>query len=248
MALPALTTTQGDALAARLKVRLGNRFRDKRTTIRRHPGWNVEDQNYFVNVDAAAMPWLVFHYSAGLPGPVSSESIADHHVGTNGWPGPGYHLVIDEGFLDYIGDINTQRAHIKGLNDKGIGTCFTGLYDNTLPAAADIEVARILVAELDDFFGHKKEIKGHWHVNGRIHTPCPGRIVEILPTLRSLPEKWTPDDAARLSWRLEQLARARRGDGPSRDALIASLYEPPDQGEHDLIVERALPPVHEERA
>lgn len=165
-----------------LQTKLGNRFKDIRAQMPKGAGT-------YIYADSRKMPYIVLHYSAGLEGPVSPWNIADYHVkpvaqGGKGWPGIGYHFVIDEGIVYYVGSVDTQRAHVLGRNDEGLGVCFAGTYDTTLPSARNVEAAKLLIEGLDDFYQHKKKIEGH---NQQLpgHTDCPGRINELIPTLRA---------------------------------------------------------------
>lgn len=165
-----------------LQAKLGNRFKDVRADMPRGAG-------VYAYVDSRKMSYIVLHYSAGLEGPVSPKNIAEYHVrpvaqGGKGWPGIGYHFVIDEGIVYHVGSVDTQRAHVLGRNDEGLGVCFAGTYDTTLPSARNVEAVKLLIEGLDDFYKHKKRLEGH---NQQLpgHTACPGRINELIPTLRA---------------------------------------------------------------
>lgn len=171
-----------DRLVQILSAKLGNRFKDVRASMPKGAG-------VYVYADSRKMPYIVLHYSAGLEGPVSAQNIAEYHVrpvsqGGKGWPGIGYHFVIDEGIVYYVGSVDTQRAHVLGRNDEGLGVCIAGTYDTTLPSARNIEVLKLLIKGLDESYQHEKKIEGH---NQQLpgHTACPGRIVELIPTLRT---------------------------------------------------------------
>lgn len=173
-----------DKLVQILKRRLGDRFKDVRAKMPDGPG-------SFSGIDSRQMKYIALHYSTGLPGPVSPEGIAKFHTDLppdgRGWPGIGYHFVIDEGVAYYVGSVDTQRAHIAQRNNEALGICWTGTYDSSLPAARDVAAGRDLILGLDEFYGHQKEIHGHnWFMQPG-YTACPGRIVEIIPELRKAP-------------------------------------------------------------
>ncbi len=170
-------------LTQALSAKLGSRFKDVRADMPRGAG-------VYAYANSRNMLYIALHYSTGLPGPVSPKNIAEYHAkpearGGRGWPGIGYHFVIDEGTAYYVGSVDTQRAHVANRNDEALGICFTGLYDASLPSAADTEVAKLLIAGLDEFYGHKKQLLSHKQMMPPGHTLCPGRIVELIPTLRA---------------------------------------------------------------
>lgn len=164
-----------------LQAKLGARFKDVRGNMPKGAG-------SFSYADSRKMGYIILHHSTGLAGPVTPDSIAEYHVrpvaqGGRGWAGIGYHFVIDEGNVYYVGDVNTQRAHVLGRNDEALGICWAGTYDASLPSAPNIEAGQLLVQGLDEFYGHKKTLQGHGQFLPG-HTSCPGRIVELIPRLR----------------------------------------------------------------
>jgi hypothetical protein len=202
-----------EKLVQTLQAKLGSRFKDVRSTMPKGVGT-------FAGVDSSKMKYIALHYSTGLPGPVSPLGIARDHVkpvaqGGRGWPGVGYHFIIDEGIAHYVGSVDTQRAHVAARNDEALGICFTGLYDTTLPTSADTEAARILIAGLDEFYGHEKELAGHKQLTPPGHTPCPGRIIELIPTLRKVPAPVVPVAS------LIELAKEMQTISPNWGAAIA---------------------------
>ena len=71
---------------------------------------------------------IVLHHSATTSG--SAESYARYHVETRGWPGIGYHYVIEkDGTIKQTNNIDTLSYHTKGQNTSGIGICLTGNFD-----------------------------------------------------------------------------------------------------------------------
>lgn len=70
---------------------------------------------------------------------------------------------------------------------------------------------------------------------------------ESEPSERSM-TTWTPRDAAVVVWFNEQLARSLRGDVGAIESLIGALQMEPKRAElHNIIVEKALPPLRQER-
>jgi hypothetical protein len=176
-----------DKLVQILQSKLGDRFKDVRAQM---PNGRDKEGNpvSFDYADSRKMPIIALHYSASAAGPTTAHGIAKFHtdptsLGGRGWAGIGYHFVIDGGVAYYVGHVDTQRAHVANRNDTALGVCWTGTYETSLPSAEDTEVGRLLIAGLDEFYGHQKKLMGHNQVLPG-HTLCPGRIVEIIPRLR----------------------------------------------------------------
>lgn len=172
-------------LVQRLQAALGSRFHDVRGSLPRHAS------KTFAVISSRLMRYLVLHYSTGRRN-VTAEAIARHHVFTNLWAAIGYHFVVRMGHLFYVGDVDTARAHILDRNDEGLGVCVTGTYPPDELAAEDLEVLRILVAVLDEFFGHRKEIVDHGQLMRPGYTSCAGTLKAAIPLLRLAPPAAQP--------------------------------------------------------
>lgn len=175
------TTLFGDQIAEMLADRLGDKFVDDRLRVRVHPEWGT--RRYFANVDSRGMDWLVLHHTAS-PRSTTVDQIANYHIDSRDMAGFGYHFLIRLGKLYYVGDLNTMRAHIRDQNHRGIGISITGTYIDSLPASEDVALLKVLIDELDALYGAEKTLIGHRFVPSNGHTSCPGRIVELIPTLR----------------------------------------------------------------
>lgn len=172
---------EDNMLADLLKQRLGTRFVDARNSAPDGPG-------EYSRVDSRLMKYFVIHHSTGDRVAVSEDSIDRYHSITRGWPDIGYHFIIDEGTLYYVGDVDTQRAHILDRNDEGLGICLTGEYARQAPFAEDLAVLRELIAVLDQYYGHQKQIVGHRDLMAPGYTTCPGDALHrTLGTLRGTP-------------------------------------------------------------
>jgi len=140
------------------------------------------------NVHVHERPWefLVLHHSATTSGSV--ESIHSDHRSrkdSNGksWLGIGYHFVIGNGHGMPDGEISAtfrwtrqlHGAHSGSLrhNDRGIGICLIGNFEESKPTAAQRESVTRLIQSLADRYNiPRKRIIGHYQVRA---TACPGR-------------------------------------------------------------------------
>lgn len=144
------------------------------------------------NVHIHERPWefIVIHHSATTSGSV--ESIHRSHRSRkdgNGksWLGIGYHFVIGNGNGMVDGKISatfrwTQQlhgAHSGSLrhNDRGIGICLIGNFEESKPTAAQREsVTQLLQSLADRYSIPKQRIIGHYQVRA---TACPGRYFPL---------------------------------------------------------------------
>ena len=122
--------------------------------------------------------WLAIHHSAvGVDS--TSRSIADYHVNVQGWEGIGYHYVVHwDGTIDYVGDIETSRANVALINDRVIGICIPGNWEERWPPTSALTATRALVAWLltlvpqAQVVGHREIAQDGWA------TTCPGPLWE----------------------------------------------------------------------
>jgi hypothetical protein len=139
-----------------------------------------------------AWAYIVLHHSAGRRG---SAAAIDRDHRSRGWPnGLGYHFVIGNGTGSGNGEIEPgprwrrqlDGAHCRagGMNQRGIGICFVGDFEEDRPTAAQIGSAVALVRHLAARFAVPPErIIGHREAPGAA-TLCPGTHCP-LPTLRA---------------------------------------------------------------
>lgn len=112
---------------------------------------------------------IVVHHSADNGTP---ESIAGYHVNTKGWPGVGYHFLIDKTGQIFKGnDIDTVSYNVANQNTKTLGICCIGNYEVDTPSATTIAALKWLIGSVKAVIGDKPVI-GHRDVGT---TACPGK-------------------------------------------------------------------------
>jgi N-acetyl-anhydromuramyl-L-alanine amidase AmpD len=116
--------------------------------------------------------YLVVHHSA-VPPSVTPQRIADYHVKTRGWPGIGYHLVVDDDSTIYqTNHLQTVSYHAGNANPIGVGICFNGNFTNGVPPAAQLQAGAHLIAWLMQELDLPWDaVKGHKDL---MDTACPG--------------------------------------------------------------------------
>lgn len=115
---------------------------------------------------------IVIHHSATTSG--SAAAYAKYHVENRGWPGIGYHFVIDkDGTINLTNYLETISYHVSGQNTRSIGICLTGNFDIQQPTTAQLNSVVRLIRFLSDQLG-RLPIKGH---NDYAAKSCPGNNI-----------------------------------------------------------------------
>jgi hypothetical protein len=130
---------------------------------------------------------VVIHHSAGHGTP---ESYAKYHI-SKGWPGIGYHYVIDlDGTVYYCNDIDKVTYHCQGHNTKSIGICMIGNYEvDNLDLSIDRNLYSLheLLQSLHDSIGHFT-LGYHGQYKS---TLCPGKnLIELIKSDLNNSEIW----------------------------------------------------------
>lgn len=146
-------------------------------------------------VDPAAEPrdwrYIVLHHSASPRGDVAAID-ADHRrrkdTAGRPWLGIGYHFVIGNGSGMVDGEVQSTfrwRGQLQGAhagdrlhNDRGIGICLVGDFNDKGPSARQLAALTNLVDELAQRYQIDKEnVLFH---SDLVATDCPGRQFPAL--------------------------------------------------------------------
>lgn len=116
---------------------------------------------------------LVIHHTATDPS-VGIEAIARKHVNELGWPGIGYHFVIDaDGQIYQTNDLTTISFHARQANPFAVGIAFCGNFDEAIPTNAQLESGgRLCAYLLRELSLPLENVRGH---RAFVSTECPGR-------------------------------------------------------------------------
>ncbi len=139
-----------------------------------------------VQVSARSWDFVVIHHSATSSGSVESihyEHRSRRDRSGNPWLGIGYHFVIGNGMGMADGQISPtfrwkqqiHGAHSGSLphNDRGIGICLIGNFEESPPSPAQLAAVTELIRHIAKRYGiPPTRIIGHNHVRA---TVCPGR-------------------------------------------------------------------------
>ncbi len=121
--------------------------------------------------------YLVIHHTAvemmgtGLE---KCQSIAVYHTRSQGWPGIGYHYVIDyDGSTYQCNDLGTMSYNVASRNRECVGICLIGDFTNRPPSQKQIRAARALTDWLATQVD--AQVVGHREVALPAYaTACPG--------------------------------------------------------------------------
>ena len=118
-------------------------------------------------------------------------NVIDRYHRSKGWKGVGYHFVIMPNGLIFVGrGLNEVGAHTVGQNERMIGVCLLGNFDDEVIE----EPQWISMKYLLSFLLYRFDLKPHnifFHRQFANKT-CPGRRL-VLSDIRVVIEKTLPD-------------------------------------------------------
>lgn len=121
----------------------------------------------------AQIQQLVIHHTAADPS-IGIDAVAQKHVHELGWPGIGYHFVIDpEGQIYHTNDLRTASFHARQANLTTVGIAFCGNFDEAVPTDAQlVSGGRLCAYLLRELSLPIENVRGH---KVMVSTDCPGR-------------------------------------------------------------------------
>jgi hypothetical protein len=141
----------------------------------------------------SAITLIAVHHSATKTG--SAEAFARYHVSDLGWPGIGYHFVIEkDGTIKWTNNLQTISYHVGNSNKKAIGICLTGDFKEEQPTAKQWEslfnLLKNLLLELNLSYD---QAWGHSQFPGYETKACPCiDMVYVRQQLRNKPSVLNP--------------------------------------------------------
>lgn len=113
---------------------------------------------------------IVVHHSASVN--QTAEDFAEYHVLTRGWPGIGYHFVIEkDGTIIQGNPLTNISYNTQNQNTKTIGICLSGDFMVEQPTEAQMESLTKLIGHLRGELPQSLEVFGHRDFAA---TSCPG--------------------------------------------------------------------------
>lgn len=124
---------------------------------------------------------IVVHHSAdnGTPDTIAGFHTAPKPNG-HGWPGVGYHFLIDKSGQIYKGNnLDVVSYNVANQNTKTVGICCIGNYEVDIPSQATVDSLKWLIGTVKAIIGDKPVI-GHLDVGT---TLCPGKnLYKLIQT------------------------------------------------------------------
>lgn len=147
----------------------GVTFKDVRNSLRK-------GGTYFKRT-LASIKKIVVHHSATVTG--SAEAYARYHVDSLGWPGIGYHIVIEQdGTVKYCNDLERISYHSGNANSYSVGICLTGDFSKNKPTAAQFVSLYKVIAALQNYLPYARN-----PIDVIGHQECPGYAWKLCPSL-----------------------------------------------------------------
>ncbi|MCS1350330.1 N-acetylmuramoyl-L-alanine amidase [Mechercharimyces sp. CAU 1602] len=183
---------------------LGVPVKDVRKTLKRRGSY----RDYGVN----SKTHIIIHHSLtkrNLAGS-NAESYARYHVGL-GWPGIGYHFVIEaDGTIKYCHSLGVMSYHVGNHNRYCVGICLSGDFRYEEPTQAQKECLRRLHAYLTGALPNYKKTLGHCELSGYEWKQCP--VFDYTATLKEKTKEPNPFD----QFKPDELNKAPNGATFSR--------------------------------
>ena len=118
--------------------------------------------------------YIVVHHSAADG--FSAFDYASWHI-KRGWPGIGYHFVIDkDGKVNKTNELETISYHVGDKNASSIGISLSGNLSKQPPTGLQVESLVALIKELKSKLGNHLQVRGHREF---MATECPGKLMDM---------------------------------------------------------------------
>jgi len=141
--------------------------RDMRESLYKHP---VTTYSYR---PLGAIRKIAIHHSLTRSG--SAKSFARYHVNHHGWPGIGYHFVIEKGgSLKWCNNLEVKSYHVGKSNELAIGICIVGDFQQEdLEEGQSSTLMKLLRFLLMELNLSAEDVLGHNEFEGYTNKSCP---------------------------------------------------------------------------
>ena len=126
---------------------------------------------------------ITIHHTAG-PADQTTTGIANYHVNSKGWPGIGYHYVIDsDGTIEQTNALKSVSYHNGYNNTNAIGIALKGNFELYPPPIAQIRALHKLIKHIKRKAPAVQNLVRHKEYPGA-STACPGKLFPFAAVLR----------------------------------------------------------------
>jgi hypothetical protein len=113
---------------------------------------------------------IVVHHSASIG--QRAEDYAIYHVNSKGWPGIGYHIVIEvTGLIVQCHPLTTICYGVENNNTPSINICLSGHFGKQEPSLEQLKSLKKVIAHFRKQLPQYLPVKGHKEYKA---TSCPG--------------------------------------------------------------------------
>ena len=153
-----------------------SKFRDERDTLTKHT------TKKFPTRSISKITTLIVHHSLTKSG--TAKAFSNYHVETNGWPGIGYHFVIEkDGDIVWCNSLETKSYHVGNSNGFCVGICLVGDFRSEEPTEEQMKsLFKLSKALMEDLDITSEFVKGHSEMDGYAWKACPVIDMDDLRT------------------------------------------------------------------
>jgi N-acetylmuramoyl-L-alanine amidase len=144
----------------------GVRVNDLRASLPVHPKKRY-NRRRLEDIRSAAI-----HHSLTSTG--TPKAFAVYHIRENGWPGIGYHFVIDKaGVIYWCNNLETISFHVGNSNKHAVGICLIGDFRKENPPSKQLQATYKLLVSLQGVLPNMHQVFGHQEYAGYGWKRCP---------------------------------------------------------------------------
>lgn len=147
---------------------------DARELLTKHP------TKHYGTRPTSRITHIAVHHSLTHSG--SAESFARYHVQHLGWPGIGYHFVIEKnGQIKWCHDVRVRSYHVGNSNSKSVGVCMVGDFRTSEPTDAQrTSLHKLLNWLREELNVPVEQVQGHSEFPNYSWKACPCIDMEAL--------------------------------------------------------------------
>ncbi|XP_060516218.1 peptidoglycan recognition protein 3-like [Cylas formicarius] len=179
--------------------------------INKRAEWGAQPAKSTLKLKINPAPYVVVHHSETPPctdaGACKNrvKNIQSYHMNTKGWQDIGYNFLIGgDGSIFEGRGWGIHGAHLPSFNQRSIGICLIGSFQNNVPSSIQISALRSLISCGTDLGKIDQNYRLIGHRQGG-STDCPGNklqeILKTMPHFEPRPVCTCPKIVSRSEWK-----------------------------------------------